>query len=236
MKQNRATPQSYLHRVLNPKDWTVKLLIGLLLFDFLVIGLHVWLSSWTTFFHLDYENNFPTVYQSFKLFTGGYLVLFMTIQFWNVLTKFQKWLLVPLSALYIFIGLDELGQLHENTDAFVREVSPEFADGLLAFAQSIGYVSSTWMLYYIPFFILIGIYGLFLMIYILKNQRHHFITFLIGASIVSLVLIFEFVSNQGQVDPQLYERYILIEESAEMIAISIGVFFAAQFQRDVIKG
>lgn len=226
--------KNYLNKVFAKGDWTVTFLFALLVFDFLVAGLHVAFGDWTTYFHLDHEHNFPTVFQSLKLLTVGYIILFSLIQVWQNLSTYKKWLLAPMSGLFIFIGLDELGQLHENTDRFVREMNPDFADGLLYFAESIGYVSSTWMLYYTPFFIAVGIYSLFLMYYVAKKQSHHFPTLLFGGFVISLVLLFEFVSNQGQVDSTLYEEYILWEELAEMVGLSIAAFFAAQFQRDVI--
>lgn len=214
-------------------DWTVKVLVYLLVIDFLVIGLHILLGDWSTLFHLDYEHNIPTIVQSLKLFTVGYLTMFTLIQSWKVLSTYQKRLLLPLSGLFIFIGLDELGQIHENVDRFVREISPEFADSVLFFAQSIGYVSSTWMIYYIPFFIFTGIYGLFLLHYILKHKPHHFFTGLLFGLLMFFVLLFEFVSNQGQVDQNVYQIYVTLEESAEMIGISIGSFLALQLLRDI---
>lgn len=202
--------------------------------DFFVLALHIFLADWTTYFHLDHEHNFPTVYQSLKLLTVGYIILFSLIQVWQNLSTYKKWLLAPMSGLFIFIGIDELGQLHENTDRFVREMNPDFADGLLYFAQSIDYVSSTWILYYIPFFIAAGMYFLFLIYYAVKKQPHHFLTLLFAGFIVFLVLLFEFVSNQGQVDSSLYQAYIVREEFAEMVGQSILAFFAVQLQRDVI--
>jgi len=227
--------ENYFDKVFAHFDWTVKLLVVLLILDLIVVSLHVFLGDWTTYFHLDHEHNFPTIYQSLKILTAGYITLFSLIQFWPTLSTYKKWLLAPLSILFIFFGLDELGQIHESVDRFVREMNPDFADGLLVFAQNAGYVSSTWILYYLPLFMLVGMYGLFIFYYILKRQRHHFPTLLFTSFVIFLIQVFEFVSNQGQVDSLLYEQFIVREELAEMIGLSLAAFFAIQFQRDVVR-
>lgn len=210
--------------------WSTQVLILWLLLDILMLMLHLVFGSFSYFFHLDVEHNLPAIYQATKLLTVGYLTLFRLIKIPKLKTA-KKWLLYPLSLLLIFVGLDELGQIHEHVEFFVRQVSPKTADAVLNLAESLGYFSSTWMLYYLPFFVAVGIYGLAVLFDVLRHHRSLLPVLFLSGVFIALVIVFEFLSNQGQVDSRLYHQYITLEETAEMIGISLAGFFALRWQR-----
>jgi hypothetical protein len=176
---------------------THQLLVLFVALDLLVVLLHVLFSHSSSFFHLDREYNLPTAYQSLKLLMAGHLalgVIWLKHNF-NALKRNDLLFFAPLAAMFIFVGLDELGQLHENVDFFVREVSPQSADAMLGIAESIGYISSTWMLYYLPIFAMSVPYFIFALKHSLQNygQQSWLFAGIIGSFIG--VAILEFLGN-----------------------------------------
>jgi hypothetical protein len=203
---------------------------GLIFLDLVIVLLHMLFGQYSSYFNLDHEYNLPTVYQSLKLLTAGHLALGLLWlrRTFGVMSRSELWFYAPLGAMLIFIGLDELGQLHENVDYFVREVSPGFADSLLMRLESVGYYSSTWIAYYSPLIIPAIPYFGFALSYTYRNLRKY--TGLFAAIVVCFagVIFFEFISNQGSIPDHEYQNYIVIEELLEMIGASLAVGFLWQ--------
>ena len=196
-----------------------------LLLDLIIVILHLTLGGFSSFFHLDFEHNLPTLYQSAKLIAVGAVaaVVIWQLSLMKNLKRADIIFYSLFGAGFVFLGLDELGQLHENVDYFVREVNPGYADAQLELLQSVGYRSSTWMVYYAPIMLAASFYFVYAWKYIKDNIPKVKPAFLTMLVMFSLVIIFEFVSNQGYTDPGLYQIYITIEESAEMLGATAGL-------------
>lgn len=213
--------------------WSAQVLVLWLLLDLLMLMLHLVFGSQSYYFNLDVEHNLPTIYQATKLLTVGYLTLFNLLKAPRLKTA-KKWLPYPLSLLLIFVGLDELGQIHEHTEFFVRQVSSETANAILAVAERFGYYSSTWMIYYLPLFLLAGIYGLAVFYDVLRYHRSLLWPLALAGGLILLVLVFEFLGNQGQVESALYLTLIAYEELAEMVGVSLIGYFAIRWQKEAL--
>lgn len=191
----------------------------------MILLLHLSFGHVSSFVHLDFEHNLPTLYQSAKLTGAGTIAALVLWQLW-LMERIRKSDLIFygfFAAGFIFLGLDELGQLHEYIDFFIREVRPEYANAQLDLAESIGYYSSTWMLYYTPILIAAAVYFVYAAKYVwqrLSNQKCAYLTMIF---FFMVTLVFELISNQGQTDPQLYQIYITIEETAEMLGATAGL-------------
>lgn len=202
-----------------------KIILLVVIFDLIILGLHLMFGHVSSFFDLDFEHNLPTIYQSAKLLVVGSLAFMVGWQLW-VLGRIKRADLLFygfFAAGFVFLGLDELGQIHEHVDFFVREMRPEYADAQLELAESLGYYSSTWMLYYTPIFVAAAVWFVYAWRYLgryLPNQR---LSFGLMTGFFVMVIIFEFVSNQGHIDPFLYWIYITIEETAEMLGATAGL-------------
>lgn len=207
----------------------------LLFFDVVIVLLHLFLGNVSTFFHLDFEHNLPTVYQALKLLTAGYLIGFGVLEVYEKFTARQRLLVSPLAGLFIFLGIDELGLLHEQLDHYIREVFPEFADFVLWQAQQVGYFSSTWMVYYLPLILVFAGYGLYLLWYLFQNKSRLILHLLVFASLLLMTLCFEFIANQNQVSHDRYFLYSLMEETAELVGISVGLLFGLRLFRSFLK-
>ena len=201
----------------------------LLFFDGLILLLHLTLGSVSTFFHLDFEHNVPTVYQAVKLLSAGYLLLFGILELKEkFLDAAERWLLYPLAALFIFLGLDEIGVLHENVDHYVREVFPAVADSMLVQAEQVGYFSSTWILYCLSLIILMGLYGLYALRFVIRFRPKLLVLLIAFGGLLASTLVFEFLANQNHVDAGRYQLLAIFEESSELFGISLGFVFVVK--------
>lgn len=202
-----------------------KIIIAVLFFDILVLFLHLTFGHISSFFHLDFEHNLPTIYQSAKLIAAGTISTLVLWQMW-IMSKVNKPALIFFgffAAGFIFLGLDELGQLHEHIDFFVREVRPEYAETQLDLAESLGYYSSTWILYYTPIIVASIAYFIYGAKFVWDKIPARKTAYLLMLFFFAATIFFEFVSNQREVDPQLYQNYITYEETAEMLGATAGL-------------
>lgn len=202
-----------------------KLVFIFLLFDLLLLLLHLAFSNVSSFVHLDLEHNLPTVYQSAKLIFVGTIAALVLWQL-QIMDKLNKKDIIfygLFAAGFIFLGLDELGQLHEHIDLFVREVMPQYADYQLDLAESVGYYSSTWVLYYFPILVSAGFYFIFGAKYVLQKLNSAKMLYLLMIVAFMATIIFEFLSNQRQIQPQLYYQIIIFEETIEMLGATAGL-------------
>ncbi len=207
------------------KHHPYKIVASVLLLDMLMLILHLFFGHISSFVHLDREYNLPTVYQSAKLIFVGGIAFFIFWQLWleEQLDKKSQFFYGFFAAIFIFLGLDELGQLHENVDYFVRELFPHYADTQLRIAESSNFQSSTWMLYYLPIMTVAIIYFAYTGKYVCERIPGKKLVFSAMISLFILTLVLEFASNQGQVLPHIYEKYVTWEETAEMLGATAGL-------------
>ena len=199
-----------------------------LLLDTAFVLLHLMTSHRTGLFHLDYEQNIPTIYQSAKLLAAGSLaILYIWLKKKMVgkIRRAELWFFAPLGAILIFIGLDELGQLHENIYTYVLEIAPRFAIHSNEAVRHLGYSSTDWIIYYLPLIILSVFYFIYAISYTAKNYKDR--VWLIIFMVISflMVLLLEYLGTRQEHPAHVYERYFVFEEYLEMIGATFGFTF-----------
>lgn len=195
------------------------------LFDILVIILHLKFGQYRLF-NLDGENNFPTLYQGFKLFliSTACLVPLITayINKLSIRRLLSIWL--PLYVVFTWLAIDELAQFHENSKQFLEDFYPQLASHYTGFFTSQGYGSTEWVLMYLPLFIIFFLYALFVArSFVQKYGFRICIPTIAGIGMYAGVILLE-VIGMDKIVRFDYGKIILLEESFEMIGTSlIGV-------------
>lgn len=193
----------------------------LLAVDVLILVLHLRFANSSVWFHLDYEYNLPTYYQSAKLILFGLFFLALNLVI-NIPQK-MKYFVIPLGIVMIFLGFDELLQIHENSYRLFRQVPWLDPDQLIASSASLGYRSSLWLLYYIPLIGLFVAWCLYWMRYFKEKHRHHFWIVLAAAVLLGLILVAEVLGSTGDYTYQEYFWLVTIEETSEMLLATVLV-------------
>lgn len=196
----------------------------LILLDLLMILLHFIFGLNYSLFNVDVESNIPTIYQGFKLLSFGYLFIFIV---YLIQEKTKAKIIFWLSSafMFIYLGLDEIGQIHENIPTYIAEISPKLDQRVMEFLKSINYNGSTWVFYYIPVIITIALpIFIFNTYYLFKNFRKALIPYVFGIIFLFYVPIIEINNSNGLLTLDLYNISIIYEEFLEMIGISFIVF------------
>ncbi len=190
----------------------------LIAFDVLVLVLHLIFGHHNHFFHLDFEQNLPTLYQFSKLIFFGVLFLILGLKRsikWNI-----KSFILPLSCVIIFWGLDELLQIHENIYRIFELFDLFHPSTVVDYSLNMGYKSSLWLLYYFPFiFLFIFWSGYWLHYFQSKMKNNAWIVFISSVCLFT-VLMAEILSSTGSFTENTYYWIVTIEETAEMFFAS----------------
>ncbi len=210
------------------KFWSTFFIFFFIL-DFLMIGLHLWLGQDYNLVNIDLEKNLPTLYQVFKLFTissviAGIIALFHTK---NLLSTKLKWLLFPYWFSFAYIGLDELGEIHESFGEAIQ-----YSEGWLAkygeLWTSIGFSSAWWLAFFAPI-LLIGLVYLYYFIKWLYKENTHLIHWLIfGISCYALVFGIEFWNTSNAASGYTFDQknlLVTIEEGLELVGATFFLIF-----------
>jgi sensor histidine kinase YesM len=214
----------------------INLIKSLIILDVIILVLHLIFERYALF-NLDREGNIPTIYQGFKTLSFGFFFLFNlyfikydTLE--NLLTK-KTFFWIFISAFFIFLGIDELAMVHENLPSYLSEFNPEASQDLEANAINSGYNGATWLLYYLPIFVLIFGFLMFNFRIIKKYLGKISLYYLLALFCIILVPLVEAINTSG-VSPQAYNIWITVEEFLEMIAISIlGWVYFKLWQKNV---
>ncbi len=235
---------------LSMKYWSIfinliarnKLFVALVLADCLLIGIHFWFGAKLSFFNLDRESNLPTVYQGLKLLTFGYYFLARANQFWRGKPFQANWLfwILP-AAMFIFLGVDELAMIHENIPNFVGEINAEFNQGVIDEAAELGYRSAPWVIYYLPFIVLVAfpvfIFEGLVLLRKLHVKKIYIFMFLLGVAQLASVPVLEATNTTWLLSPEDYNYSMALEEGFEMLGVSlIGLVFWKVAQMSPLKG
>ncbi|MGI6484558.1 MAG: hypothetical protein ACOX0R_02970 [Candidatus Dojkabacteria bacterium] len=218
------------------RSWIVqnKLISFIILFlfvDSLVLLLHS-LFPEKTFFNLDVESNLPTIYQGMKVLLVSFFAFYL---FLSTDGKF-KYFWIFFAFVFLFLALDEVGQIHENLPTFFNELFiKEGQRNLQDVVSEFGYESTTWLPYYIiPFLIFFVVVGVFLMKFIKKNWKRAMLL-MIGLIFLVLGLVIEFVSTKPNIMFQEgYGTLVFWEEAFEILAISFILFFVYTYFSDMV--
>ena len=210
----------------------ISFLLIVLLLDFviLLLGYLYWEKS---LFNLDIESNLPTLYQGLKII----LVSFISFDLFFLTKGKNKYFWFFLSFAFLFLGLDEVGQIHENFPNFLNEFfSRSSIQNPYDYVNKFGYQSTTWFPYYIPFilsfFVIVGIF----LIRFFKNNWKRALFFILGVSFFVLSLYVEYVNTKPHIMFQEgYYTYVFWEEAFEIFGISFVLYFAYLFFRESVE-
>lgn len=192
--------------------------------DILFVILHIFLSPHTDLFNLDRERNFPSYYSGLKLFVVAVLA---SAVFTLSSKKSTRVFWAISSAVFIFLALDDLTELHENIAYYALYVKHlPFIPGLFRSP------THNWIFLFAPFFIAFGAFVLHSII------RLNVITgiarrlFFGGMIFFALALFLEFFGGIIRV-PSFYKFLSVIEELFEMIGatyVTVSFFLVAKEQ------
>lgn len=197
------------------------IVVLLLTLDLIILVLHLLFGKSNLLFHLDFEKNIPTYYQSVKLLVFGSAFLFLTIV--NVFKSSQKLFVIPLSSFLLLLGLDDLLLIHENIAQRLDSLNLLKMDTILEVTTSINYDSSLWIIYYIPFILIFFAWSFYWFRSFMQEQKLRIILLF---SIISLgaVLLCELLSSTHKFSDQTYFFLITIEEFSEMVFASLLIW------------
>ncbi len=216
------------------RSWKVKnelilFILFFLLVDFLVLLLHC-LFPEKTFFNLDVESNLPTIYQGMKILLLSFFAFYLFLSTEGKIKYFWCFF----AFVFLFLALDEVGQIHENLPTFFNELFvQEGQRNLQDVVSEFGYESTTWLPYYIvPFLIFFIVVGIFLVKFIKKNWKRAMLL-MNGLIFLILGLVVEYISTKPHIMFQEgYETLVFWEEAFEILAISFILFFVYAYFSD----
>ena len=180
-------------------------------------------TGWLRFFNFDSESNLPTWFSVFLLLTAAWHLWQLSRHeppkrtFWRIL-----------AGVFAFLGVDELGQVHEKFNSVGRTwVGYEEGAGS-------GIWHHAWTL---PYLLLFAVLGLFLVPQFLRLPRRWLlrfalaaVLFLTGAVLVEM-LSGVFLSDNlrtGSTKDTFYYLMTTLEESLEMLGV---IYFIYQLRR-----
>ncbi|MCC7304200.1 hypothetical protein IT418_02180 [bacterium] len=179
-------------------------------------------------FNLDGELNFPTYYQTVKLYTVSLLSFAYTFGYlWrrysSAVIRFF-WLVLSTTTLYL--SIDEVNQLHEKSVRVARDIYgydrfEKFSD---IFAN-LGFESSKWLLIYAPILVLVLLvfFVCYKQLYMVYKKDMYLLIAVIFFFV--LVFFFEMIGTSNALNKAEYHRWVVLEESTEMVSISILLGF-----------
>lgn len=206
-------------------------LLLLLLVDLILILVHLNYYQYSLF-NLDIEANIPTIYQGAKIFAGAFLAFLAVYIIGHQKKQKSQRTLLPrriiglLGAGLFFLGLDEVGTIHENIFTYLAELFPEQLYGLQDSLLEAGYLSTNWLLFYIPLFLAAGVFGIYAAIKLVKTYPHYIWLLIIGFLLIFCIPVIEYLNTAPDVrSSELYYLWTALEEGIEMIALSLLVQF-----------
>lgn len=196
--------------------------LGLITLDLFILLLHMLFGQHSWFFHVDFENNLPTVYQAVKLLAFG--ILFFYLSFSLDYPKKLRAFTVPLALIIWLLGFDELVQVHENIYRifeFIPGLTPaQVVDLSLLF----GYRSSLWMLYYLPAVFIFVLWCGYWLRYFQAKIKPNYLVLVVSCAALFVVLYTELLSSTGLYDESAYLFLVTTEETAEMLFATTIIF------------
>jgi hypothetical protein len=205
----------------------------LLALDGLMLLLHLLFARYSGFFHVDHEQNLPTMYQSLKLiFFGGY---FLWLNAKRNIVPVMRNFTIPLSLALIGLGLDELFQIHENIYRVYELVDWLHPSRVVEVSWHMGYRSSLWILYYLPFMFLFVMWCGYWLRYFQTSMKSNY--WVIVISVISLfgVILAEIVSSAGRYTEEIYYWLVTVEEVLEMLFASTMILIGLKAINRSIK-
>lgn len=205
-------------------------LIGL---DLFILLLHLLFGSHNHFFHLDFEQNLPTIYQSFKLIIFG--IIFFVFGLKKSIKLDIKSFILPLSLVLFFLGLDELLQIHENIYRIFEFFDLLHPSKIVEASMKMGYKSSLWILYYLPFIFIFVFWSGYWLRYFQSKMKMNVWILIVSSLSLFCILLAEILSSTGSFTESTYFWLITIEETAEMLLASTLVLVGSKMLNNHIR-
>lgn len=207
----------------------MRLIKWLLVIDLIMLVLHLLFGSQHTFFHLDFEQNLPTTYQSLKLIIFG--VLFFVASLSYKVHRHTRLFLLPLSLFLTVLGLDELFQIHENIYRIFELIDWFHPSKIVDASMKLGYRSSLWILYYLPAIALFVFWCGYWLNSFQSKMRSHFWMIAVSSLSIFTILLTEILSSTGSYSNEVYFWLVTVEEAAEMLLASTLILVGSKMLR-----
>ena len=220
----------FLHKLLNPHTSIFYWLIG---FDIVLLILHLLLGNQNHFFHLDFEQNLPTYYQSFKLVFFG--LIFFIFGLSKSIKLEIKGFILPLALFLTFLGLDELLQIHENIYRIFEFLNFFHPSKIVEASMKMGYRSSLWILYYLPLIFIFVFWSGYWLRYFQSKMKNYIWILTISSLCLFTILLTEILSSTGSFTQIAYFRLVTVEESAEMLLASSLILLGTKMLSQHLK-
>lgn len=213
-------------RKLTLVHWAI---VAFILLDIAFVVLHFAIGQKINYFNIDLEKNLPTIYQGFKLVVVASIIAGIYVV--NLLTKNgskkERLLLAPYWFGFVYLALDELGQIHENFAGFISTFAGGATTQYREFFESIGFSSAQWLLFFIPIIIVALVYLAYLVRYFIKQKTSYVFILILAILCFAAVPVVEFL-NTSEVSYSysfdVRNALVALEEYLEMLGTSF--FFA----------
>jgi hypothetical protein len=192
-----------------------RVLIFLLSLDIILTILHILFGRQNFFFHLDIEHNLPTYYQGFKLIIFG--IIFLVWFFKRKSNEKMPLFSLPFSLGMIFIGIDEVFEIHENIYRVFELTNFFHPERVIEATLDAGYRSSIWIIYYLPIIFTALIWLGYFLRHFQEKSKAVFKLLILSCFLVFIVFLMEILSSSGLFSDETYFWMITVEETAEAI-------------------
>lgn len=213
-------------------------IISLIVLDIFCVMMHLLFGQDKPFFNLDGEQNFPAIYQGVKLILIGSFGIFHLLKTYYLKRDQGKQMLLfwlPFVLLFIFIGVDEIGQIHENIGPTLEQFFPNTVGNYREFFSANGFNSAEWLIFYVPMFFIGLLYFAWTTYYFRKQYRNKVWFIILGFAFFLSVPVFEFVGTLGgNPGTSIYNLLVIGEETAEMLGATVFFYFIAKVVREDI--
>jgi hypothetical protein len=128
--------------------------------------------------------------------------------------------------------------MHEHLAEDLALILPGWTNNYIGFFESIGYQSSSWLLFYFPIIILAGGYFYKLFKYFRSQSWPLFYTtlFMGGCLLFLSVPVIEFInSRSGFFSENVLHILIAVEEYVEMLGVTLFLSFTSLILRDAVR-
>ncbi len=188
-------------------------MLAIISLDLIIIASHILFGYKSDFFNLDVEANVPTYYQGIKFLIVGFF-LFV------VFLRGRLIFLIPLAVLLLYLGIDEIVQIHENFGSLVKTHVPSFAAAVESLIKTLEYKSSKWVIYLAPVILITLGYVFFISLYAKIKKYDSFPPLAAGSILFLFVIVFEIINSWKGHSWLTYQILMTFEESFEIFGTS----------------
>lgn len=206
------------------------ILISTVIFDVLIILLHVLFGQKYALFNIDWESNLPAIYQGLKYILTGSLFLTLVFLFnysRKKLSRKEKIYWIGLVIIVTLMGFDEVAQVHEWVPYYFAEIFPSINEWYVNIFRSIGFGSSLWIIYLLPVVLLLPIWALIIAKSVWLKHGRKLFPLLIGFFLIFFgAFVLEFIGTTNTVYFSSWIQLVtILEELFEMLGASFILYY-----------